>query len=243
MENATVPELIYAVAHDMGEPVREIVGFAQLMAQRVPQDAGHEFWSHLGHIEAGALRTREMLNALADFLAVELEQPAVDEIDLGELLDDILTETMAVRSANPSRISGEFHGRIRTHPQVLRLILVELITNAARFGAADDGIAHISLALSVGGGMLEVQVADRGPGIDEGRRETALQLFQRLDRCTSHETIGAGLAIARRRAACCGGKLRLDTNGDCGLVATVALPTPVIDLRADAPEHGFEIAS
>lgn len=244
MERTAVPELIHAIAHDVCEPVREIIGFAQLMAERAPEDATNEFWSDLSHIEAGAMRTRAMLNALCDYLAAADDAPTIEEIDLADLLDDVLTDTMAVRALHPTRVTGSFHGRVRTYPDVLRSVLVELITNAARFGSSpSDAVANIRLDLAIDDGVVRVSVTDDGPGVSLENAERAMHLFQRLDRSTAPDALGAGLAMARRDLERCGGSLTLGRSDTTdGLVATVALPIPVIDLRSTSAHDDVVVA-
>jgi signal transduction histidine kinase len=230
--------MIYAVSHDIGEPIREILGFAQLIAQRAPEDVGQQFWDDLGHIEGGALRARTMLNALCDYIKIEDLEPAAAELDREALHDDILTGTAAVRSVFPSTVTGELHGAVRTYPTVVREVMVELVSNAARFGASDgDQIAHITVGVAIENSVLHLTVSDLGSGMTDNAMERAPQLFQRLHRRTSsdEDSVGAGLALVRRKIERCGGELRLSRPElHDGLVADVALPIPVIDLRSPA---------
>lgn len=244
MQQSTVPELVYAVGHDISEPIREVLGFAELLGERLPQDVDIRVWDDLNHIEAGARRARTMLNALCDYLLVDEIDPVVAEVDLEELHDEVLLETCQLRSEHRATITAAFHGRVRTYPEILRDVLVELVGNAARFGASRDGVAHVDLEVTIADGVLRVTVSDQGPGLDPDAIERATKLFQRLGRRATHETTGAGLALARRKIERCGGELTL-ARGELsdGLVATVALPIPVIDLRAPAPEIDLQVAS
>ncbi len=237
MQQSTVPELVYAVSHDIAEPIREIIGFAQLMAERAPQDVDPGFWDDLSHIEAGALRARSMLQALGDFIAVETEAAEVDEFDLAELIDDVLTDTAPIRAEHPATVTADLHGVVRGPRDLIHDIIVELVTNAARFGTnRDSGTAHISIGCAVDNGVLEFSVSDTGDGLTNDMVLQASLLFGRLHRHTNDTTVGAGLALARRRVTTHGGDLRLDTNSTGGLTAVVTIPVREIDLRASRSE-------
>ncbi|MEM7287391.1 MAG: ATP-binding protein [Actinomycetota bacterium] len=240
----TVPELVFAVSHDIGEPIREILGFAQLIAERAPQDVEHRFWEDLGHVEGGALRARSMLAALCDYIRVDELEPQPAEVALPDLIDDVLHQTEASRSTLPSEITSDLHHRVATYPVVLRDVLAELLVNAARFGTADDGRAHVAIRSELSDDDLTIVVEDEGPGMTPDETARAVRLFQRLHRRTDHDTIGAGLAIARRKIERCGGALTIDTNPTGrGLRVSVSLPIPVIDLRATVAAAEIPLAS
>ena len=241
----TVPELVFAVSHDLGEPIREILGFAQLIAERAPQDAEGQFWADLAHVEGGALRARSMLAALCDYIRVDELEPITAEISLDDLFEDALHQAEPALTAFRPEITTDLHHRVATYPGVLRDVLAELITNAARFGASEDGGAHITIRSDLTTDDLAVVVEDEGPGLTPDEATRAVRLFQRLYRRTDHDTLGAGLAIARRKVERCGGALTIDGNNPTGrgLRVSVSLPIPVIDLRANVAAAELPLAS
>ena len=240
----TVPELVFAVSHDLGEPIREILGFAQLIAERAPQDAEGQFWADLAHVEGGALRARSMLAALCDYIRVDELEPITAEISLDDLFEDALHQAEPALTAFRPEITTDLHHRVATYPGVLRDVLAELITNAARFGASDDGSAHVMIRSDLTADGLALAVSDEGPGLTPEEATRAVRLFQRLYRRTDHDTLGAGLAIARRKIERCGGALTIDTNPTGrGLRVSVSLPIPVIDLRANVAAAELPLAS
>jgi signal transduction histidine kinase len=191
------------------------------------------------------------LDAVVDLTQMAPDMPVIvltgaAELDLEALHADILTGTAAVRSAFPSMITGELHGAVRTYPTVVREVMVELISNAARFGASDgDQVAHITVGVAIENSVLHLTVSDLGSGMTDDAMERAPQLFQRLHRrtCSDEDSVGAGLALVRRKIERCGGELRLSRPElHDGLVADVALPIPVIDLRSPAQAE-LQVAS
>ncbi len=241
----TVPELVYAVSHDIGEPIREILGFAQLMAQRAPEHVDAQFWDDLGHIESGAVRAREMLAALVEYVRTDDLEPVVAETDLRTVCTDVLATTAPMRALFPNVVGLDVDLTVATYPRVVHDVLAELITNAVRFGASpEDDVAHITVRACPDDDRIVLSVEDRGPGLTDDERTRAVRLFQRLYRRTDHDTLGAGLAIARRRVERCGGALTLDvgTSGR-GLRVEVDLPIPIIDLRADVAAADLPLAT
>lgn len=236
MNTEAVPELTYAISHDLGEPVREVVGFTRLLRESAPEETDERFWAHLSHIEAGAARAQDMLHALVDFIRVDDTAPLTGLVDLAALFDDAMLRTEDIRTRFPSVVSADVSGRTQTFPDVVHGLLVELITNAARFGTSDDGVARLTVTAHATDGAVIITVADDGPGIPHELTEQAFRLFQRLGSRTEHDTLGAGLALMRRRIERCGGTLRLGPATPLGgLLVTASIPTPAIDLRPVTP--------
>jgi signal transduction histidine kinase len=102
--------------------------------------------------------------------------------------------------------------------------LSNLIDNALRYGGSGDAI---TLAARRRGGMVQLVVADRGPGIPSGRRGEALRRFGRLDSARQAgeraQGAGLGLSLAAAVARLHGGTLYLADNRP-GLKVTIEFP-------------------
>jgi signal transduction histidine kinase len=118
--------------------------------------------------------------------------------------------------------SGPEHLRVHGRQLALRRLLDNLIDNAVKYGGRAD------VALRVAGDTVEIDIADRGPGIPEAEREKVFAPFYRLEASRSRETggTGLGLAVARGIARAHGGDVTLHDRPGGGLVATIRLPRP-----------------
>ena len=72
-------------------------------------------------------------------------------------------------------------------------------------------------------GIIEIAVADRGPGIALADRSRVLDRFVRLENSRSRPGSGLGLSLAAAVARLHGGTLRVDDNAP-GLKVVIALP-------------------
>jgi signal transduction histidine kinase len=96
-------------------------------------------------------------------------------------------------------------------------IFGNLLDNARKFATS-----HVMITVRQEDKLVHIQVADDGPGVPEGRRESVLLRGQRLD-----ETIqgsGLGLSIVDDLVSSYRGKLRLDETPGGGLTVDVFLP-------------------
>lgn len=104
---------------------------------------------------------------------------------------------------------------------MLREAFKNLIDNALRHGARDDG--HIDIRLDADGGDWRITVSDPGPGIPPALANTA---FERFARGPNPRAPGAGLglSIIKRVVDIHQGKLSLSNRVGGGLDAVITLP-------------------
>jgi len=112
--------------------------------------------------------------------------------------------------------------RVHLRPQALRRALMNLVSNALRYGDR----AHVTVTLPER--AVRFTVEDEGPGIPKAQREQAMLPFQRLDPSRNQDKgpgVGLGLAIARDIAQRHGGSLSLsDSSRHGGLRVDLVLP-------------------
>ena len=118
-------------------------------------------------------------------------------------------------------------GRVDGWEGGLRLIVDNLLDNAALHGRGEGG--SVKVGLERDDGRLVVRVEDDGPGIPADERERLLEPFAR-GRDARPDGTGLGLAIVAQQAALHGGDLELGDAPGGGLAVEVRLPA-----REDEP--------
>jgi two-component system osmolarity sensor histidine kinase EnvZ len=122
---------------------------------------------------------------------------------------------------------------VRGRRPALKRALHNLIDNALRYSADEDGDADITVRVARSDGNALVEVLDRGPGIPAAEAERLKQPFTRLDvaRGTADGSEGGaqggsglGLAIVDRIAHQHGGSFDLLPRPGGGLIARLSLP-------------------
>ncbi|KQN04237.1 hypothetical protein ASE85_20800 [Sphingobium sp. Leaf26] len=147
------------------------------------------------------------------FVAVDVAALLQDFQDMYDALAEDKGVTISVDAAPGLHI--------RSHREIFGQVLSNLIDNALKYGGD-----RIWLSTRRSGDMIEVSVADNGPGIAEERRIEALRRFARLDASRHISGAGLGLSLAAAVAHMHGGTLTL---GDAGPGLRVMLTLPACE--------------
>jgi two-component system OmpR family sensor kinase len=128
--------------------------------------------------------------------------------DLAELASEELEVAREREPGLDLRFSCEGDCTIEADSERIRQVLANLVDNARK---AVEGEGTIEIALHRKVSVVELQLADTGPGVPEAEREHIFERFVRLNgsrpRTDSAPGSGLGLAIARGIAEAHGGKL------------------------------------
>lgn len=109
---------------------------------------------------------------------------------------------------------------IYTDPRRLMQILVQLLSNAAKF--TKSGSIKVGFETVEGEDMVRISVTDTGIGVSPENAERIFERFVKLDR--SSQGVGIGLPIARHLADLLAGSLTLDTTYSDGARFIVTVP-------------------
>ncbi len=155
---------------------------------------------------------------------------AFARVDLGPLLFDLSELYTAAAEENGQALEHDIPPILPAFGDrdMLQQAVANLLDNALKFSPPGS---TIRLDAGIVRGLLEITVADQGPGIPPEDRQRATERFFRGESARSTPGSGLGLALVQAVAVLHGGTLRLEDNLP-GLRAVIALPALT---SADAP--------
>ena len=183
-------------------------------------------------------RTIEEADSLIDLQRTPVHRPHRggrgrenrERLDVAALLCDV-AELYEPVAEERGLVLAEANGPVfvRADRQLLGQAIANLIDNAIKYGTAvADGAAgktpDVEVTAIERGGVVEIAVTDRGPGVPASDRERVLERFVRLEESRSEPGSGLGLSLVAAVARLHGGRLRLEDNAP-GLRVVLALPS------------------
>ena len=195
--NAELESFTYSVSHDLRAPIRQIEGFAKILAEHLGGDIDQQAKEYLRWIQQSS---RQMGRLVDDLLRLaRVGQPgAVPQLTaLDSLIGDVLTN---VRAEITDR---NIEWRVGALPAVvcdtglMKIVLTNLLSNAVKYTRPREK-AVIEIGQMVKEGETVVYVRDNGVGFDMRYADKLFRVFQRLHRDEDFEGAGVGLATVHR---------------------------------------------
>ncbi len=222
----------YTVSHDLRAPLRHIDGFVSLLARHAVAAADEESRRYMRTIEDETRRMGALIDDLLAFSRLGRAGLARGRVELDELAREVVQEWSA-------RVAGRrVEWRLSPLPRVLgdrallRVVLVNLVSNALKFTQA-RACAEIELGpLAAAGGEAGFFVRDNGVGFDMAHADKLFGVFQRLHPASDFEGNGIGLATVRRIVDRHGGRVWAEARVDGGATFSCALPRAATDAAA-----------
>jgi signal transduction histidine kinase len=221
-------DFVSAVSHELRTPLTSIRMYADML---------HEGWAgdektrteYLALISSESERLARLVNNVLDFSRIEKGSKRFD-IRLGdagavieeaaEMLRPYLNDkgfelVIEVPDALPECLFDK---------DALTQMLVNLIDNAAKYGAVNSGEGEVRIEARAADGGVVLSVLDRGPGVPAGDRDRIFNAFHRGANAKSGGGSGLGLALVSAYAKAHGGSVELHDRDGGGAVFALRLP-------------------
>ena len=228
MRVSVLGELSGAIAHELNQPLTAILAYAQaarrLLGGRSPELG--KIAEVLDEIVHEDNRASEVIRRLHGLL--RKGESKVELVELNELVEStaaLLRSEAIGRKVRLDAVLASDLPRVSCDPVQLQQVLLNLFVNAMD-AMGDTVISERVLTvrtLLTGDGYVEVRVCDRGQGISDAQRD---QIFKPFFTTKDHG-LGLGLSICAKIVKAHGGKLKIDSNTDGGVTASLLLPAKI----------------
>jgi signal transduction histidine kinase len=216
-------EFLGLVTHELRTPLTVVLAAAQTGKQPNPMVPTSELFEI---IERNAKDLASLVEQLLIAARLEQGEAAAEpvRVDLADLVRTVARDFGVTDRPVEVEVAEELS--TMSDPDAIRRILVNLLDNAHKYGAAP-----IHVTLEPGEDCVILSVADAGPGLPVEERERLFERFYRAD-TTGKPGLGLGLPIVRGLAASCGGHVWAEDAPGGGAIFRVALPREAASLQA-----------
>lgn len=193
---ADLERLSQISAHDLQEPLRAILGCAQLMERRYGgQEGAGEM---LGFVRTAVHRMRDTIEELSDYLSIGDGDEAPQVTDLDRLLREALDRLAArIRGAGATVTHGPLPS-VPARPRQMARLLEALVENALERGGQPP---QVQVRAEQASGAWTFSVCDNGPPVEPATAEKMFELLQRAGGSATR------LPICRRIVELHGGRI------------------------------------
>jgi signal transduction histidine kinase len=220
-------DFMSSVTHELRTPLTSIRAFAELMRDD-PQMETAQRQQFLGLVVAEAERLSRLVNQVLDMAKIESghAQWRHDAIDLRELVAHAVqtsAEAFRERGAMVTVMQPDAVPVLHADRDRLLQVLINLLSNAAKFVPAGEGRVTVTLAADARAARIEVQ--DNGPGVPLDQQQLVFEKFrQGGDAANRPQGTGLGLPISRQIVEHFGGRMWLRSTPGQGACFGFELP-------------------
>jgi signal transduction histidine kinase len=199
--------------HHLLNRLNVVLGYAQLLEGRVDTDAEADRRA----LEAQCERMTETVESVRAVSRAVTGETTLEPVALRLKLTDLVAKARDAYPDAEIRFDAPPPETVEAD-ELLDVALRNLLTNAI---VHNDGDATVEVSARVRTDVVEVVVADDGPGIPDDEKEA---VFEPSVSAEGDADTGIGLFLARTVVRRYGGDVRIEDNEPCGTVVRMELP-------------------
>lgn len=222
-------------SHELRTPLTTIRGFAELYRQGAARDVA----MLLSRIENEASRMGLLVDDLLLLARLDVQRPLEHHrVDLLALASDAVHDGQAIdpgRTITMEVLDGPGTPEVLGDEARIRQVLSNLVANALQHTPES---ADVTVRVGTDGDDAVLEVADRGPGMNQEDASRVFERFYRTDssRARASGGTGLGLSIVESLVRAHGGAVSVTTAPGEGCRFRVTLPR-ISDVSAHEPVH------
>ena len=213
-------QFIADAGHELRTPLTVVMGYVDVLRRGAIRDEALATRILETMTEEGG-RMRSLVDKLLTLARLEdVAPPQAARIDVGSLLDDIVGSVRTSSAGAQIVLRAEPGLVVVADEAELRSAVVNLVDNALKYAPG----MPVDIVARAASDMVEIVVADSGPGMTEQERASAFDRFYRGDNRGDATGAGLGLAIVKRSVERANGTVELETTPGLGTRVTIRLP-------------------
>lgn len=235
------------LSHELRTPLNAIVGYSDLIRSEILGPLQPSIYTeHVDAIHEAGQHLVSLVDAVLDMTKIHANEMRLreEDIDIAALLAQAQRMMQAIARRRRVTISirlREALPKLHADERVLKQIIVNLLSNAIKY--TDAGTEVVISAYQTKTGDLQIEVRDRGPGIDPDKMRLVMQPFKQLvdGNAGQLRSTGLGLPLVKALTELHDGQFDLINVHGKGVRAVVTMPrSRVRGGRIDRPQREFE---
>ncbi|MBI5789682.1 MAG: response regulator [Candidatus Schekmanbacteria bacterium] len=226
--NRLKSEFLANMSHELRTPLNSIIGFSELMLDRIPGELNTDQEQCLNDILESGQHLLTLINDILDIAKIESGKTELnmEYFDLRQLVDKV-ERTVASLVGQKSQLLEIFLdkqiGEVYADGRKIKQVLLNLLSNSIKF-TPEGGTIRVEAALKPDHYLIRVR--DTGIGLRKEEFDIIFDEFRQVDgSCTrKYEGTGLGLALAKRFVEMHKGKIWVESEIGKGSCFSFTIP-------------------
>jgi signal transduction histidine kinase/DNA-binding response OmpR family regulator len=237
------------MSHELRTPLNSIIGFSRVILKGIDGPINELQQQDLSAIYNSGQHLLGLINDVLDLSKIEagkMELAFEPDVNLADLTNSVMSTVVGLVKDKPVELQREVAEDlplVRADPLKIRQVLINLLSNAAKF--TDEGSIRVQASVerrADGGEEVVVSVIDTGSGIAKADQEKLFRPFSQVDGSLTRKTGGSGLglSICKHLIEMHGGRIGLESEPGEGARFFFTLPVPVAE-RTTYPDSSRKV--
>ena len=229
------------MSHELRTPLNAIIGYSEMLEEDAEAAGQKSFVSDLQKIRSSGKHLLGLINDVLDLSKVEAGKMKLflETFDVANLVDDVIATAQPLVEKTSNRLDVRVApdvGQIREDVTKVRQVLLNLLSNAAKFTEKGTITLDVTREADVTGSWVVFRVRDTGIGMTPEQTVKLFQAFTQADGSTMRKYGGTGLGLALSRKFCVmmGGDINVESVPGKGSTFTVRLPGDIENYDGEA---------
>jgi signal transduction histidine kinase/CheY-like chemotaxis protein len=223
------------MSHELRTPLNSIIGFSRVILKGIDGPVTEQQKQDVTAIYNSGQHLLNLINDILDLSKIEAGKMDLlfeENVQLADVIQSILPTVKGLIKDKPIELIEEVPSdlpRLRADPTKIRQVLLNLLSNAAKF--TEEGSITVQACQRIfeaGASEVIVKVKDTGIGIDKEHLDRLFQPFSQVDPSPTRKTGGSGLglSISKYLVEMHGGTIGVSSEPGKGSEFFFTLPLP-----------------
>jgi len=229
--NLAKSQFLANTSHELRTPLTAIIGYSEILTEDAEELGQDNCIPDLQKIHAAGRHLLGLINDVLDLSKIEAGKMAlfIERVDLEILLHEVIgtVQPLVEKKANILEVERpDALGEMQTDMIKLRQMLLNLLSNAAKFSEQDTIGFKINHQTRPDGEWVSFIVVDNGIGMTDEQQKKLFSPFAQADTSTARRYggTGLGLSISKQFAEMMGGTIEVKSEFGIGSTFTLSLP-------------------
>jgi signal transduction histidine kinase/DNA-binding response OmpR family regulator len=231
------------MSHELRTPMNAIIGYSEMLLEDIEDGVEVEaenLEADLGKIHGAGKHLLGLINEVLDLSKVESGKMGVynEQVELKKLIEDVCSTVQPLIVKYDNTLKTEYHmddSNIRTDVTKFRQILMNLLSNSAKFTRDGSITINAHRFMERDTDMLSIAVTDTGIGMTPAQLDKVFEEFTQADDSTTREFggTGLGLSICKKFAELMQGRIEVESTPGKGTRFTFMVPAIAEDIEVE----------
>ena len=224
-------DFLAKVSHELRTPLNAIIGYSEMLIEESEDDGLETYTDDLTKIHSSGEHLLTLINDILDISKIEAGKMDLylEDFELGKFISQVISTAQPLVEKNSNKMIVELDdsiGNLRNDETKLRQVLLNLLSNAAKF--TEEGIVKLKVSKAARA-SVKFELSDTGIGMTPKQLKNVFEEFMQAETSTSKKYggTGLGLPISKKITEMMDGKIEIKSKVGEGTTFTITIPKTI----------------